>query len=219
MMAEYSKKSIIDEYNQAAENKLEFEKVKWGSQEKMLNRFFQIIKELDFEAVNSWLDIGSGTGAFQAIVNTSFPKLRCIGIDISKGLTDFASSRSDIDFSKTHFVNTDFLDFKSEKFDLITCVGVLQKTNFEIDDFFSKTYDLLNPGGRFLLDTKNIEWEAFLQDGFEPEKSHRWFFSNDLVNSASSSGFKNIQVKGFIPGENSIVEPNKSHTIFVTGKK
>lgn len=215
----YKKEDIIAEYQSSSASKDEFGKVKWGSQEKMLNRFRQIIKELDFASAKSWLDIGSGTGAFQAIVNEEYPQLKCTGIDITQNLIQFAKSRADVNHQKTDFINSDYMDFKSEQYDIITCIGVLQKTNFDVSEFFVKTYSLLAKGSTFLLDTKNLNWEAFKDENFNPEESHRWFIPEELVQTAQLVGFKNLIVKGFIPGENKIVKPNKSHTIFLTGHK
>lgn len=104
---------------------------------KMLNRFRLVLDELDFAKIDRWLDVGCGTGAFQEMVLTKFPAVKATGLDISEGLLEFASSRPAN--KDVRFILGDFLDFEEGAYDLISCIGVLQKTTFDISDFFSPT--------------------------------------------------------------------------------
>lgn len=213
----FSQDEIKNEYNEASREHDEFAKVKWGSQEKMLNRFRLALSEFDFAEIDRWLDVGCGTGAFQKIVTDQYPSVQAVGLDISEGLLKYASSRGlgpGISFKLG-----DFMEYRETGFDLISCIGVLQKTTFNMDEFFFHAYSLLNNGGRIFLDTKNINWEAFKQPDFHPEDTHLWFDMDDITGSALKAGFKILKAKGFLPDSGQVVEPEKSHTIFMIGEK
>lgn len=218
-MSTYKKKYIEDEYNSSANSAEEFEKVKWGSKEKMYNRFSLAKSVIDFNQVSTWLDVGSGTGAFQSIINKQFPTVKATGIDISSELIKFAKSRRDVDHSNVSFYKSDFQDYFDNSFDLITCVGVLQKTNISKEQFFDLANRSLNLNGKIFLDTKNKNWVKFKEPDFYPETTLTWFDIDELILAAEDAGFSNIIARGFDPGENTIVKPNESHTIFLTAEK
>lgn len=134
----FSPEEIKAEYNESSKETDEFAKVKWGgSQEKMLNRFRLVLDELDFAKIDRWLDVGCGTGAFQEMVLTKFPAVKATGLDISEGLLEFASSRPAN--KDVRFILGDFLDFEEGAYDLISCIGVLQKKLLLIYLIFSPT--------------------------------------------------------------------------------
>ena len=215
----YKRKLIENEYNLAAAASEEFQKVKWGSQEKMYNRFRLVLETFDFNEVGSWLDVGSGTGGFQSVVCPLFPRITATGIDISAQLVEYAKNRNDLDHRNVKFRKIDFLEHKENGFDLVTCIGVLQKTNISSGFFFKKAFEKLNPSGRLYLDTKNIKWEKFKDPNCYPERTHQWFDPKDLISDAYRAGFSDILVKGFIPDDNKVVRPNDSHTIYLTAIK
>ena len=68
MSLTYSKEFIIQEYNQSAEHPEEFRKVKWGSLESMMNRFYLAMNELPFSKMSDWIDVGCGTGQLANIL-------------------------------------------------------------------------------------------------------------------------------------------------------
>lgn len=218
-MKTYNRKAIENEYDDASGFNMEYQKVKWGSNEKMYNRFKLALHLIDFKKVDRWLDVGTGTGAFQSIICPLYPEIKVTGIDISSNLIDFATKRNDFEHKNVEFSKQDFLEFRGERFDLITCIGVLQKTNMNLSAFFNHSYKKLNVEGYLFLDTKNIKWNKFKNPDFKPEESHQWFNPADLIREAKNSGFKEIEVNGFIPGKNKIVKQNDSHTIFIKAKK
>lgn len=215
-----NKGEIQKEYDETSRQKEEFQKVKWGSHDKMYNRFYLALKYVDFENVNYWLDVGSGTGGFQVVVKQKFPSVDAIGIEISQELLEFAKTRKELkNYTGVKFELDDFLEYKKVGFDLITSIGVLQKTNMAIQDFFSHAYALLNRKGQIFIYTKNIHWEKFDEPGFEPEETLDWYSGEQLITAAKKVGFKYILIEGFIPGENKVVKPNQSHTIFLIANK
>ncbi len=209
----YSRGEVEAEYDSIAGREHEFEKLNWGSQEGMMNRFELAMRELPFDRAKTWLDVGCGTGAFQAIAAKAFPNISAKAIDISKKLLDVARSRDDVEGAR--FAREDFLEIKDETFDLLTCIGVLQKTTFTPQEFFEHARESLAPKGRVLLDTKNAGWKRFEEPGFHPESGHQWFEPEDLVSAATDAGLVVLKVRGFLPRENKVVDPGDSHTVFL----
>ena len=78
--------------------------------------------------MRTWLDIGCGTGDCQKQVSEEIPSVCGIGIEQSPNLLKRAKAKK---FKKFQFVES-ILDLKQRKFDLITCVGVLSKTNLTL---------------------------------------------------------------------------------------
>lgn len=214
----YTEDEIAKEYDLASQEEMEFEKVKWGSQDSMNNRFKWAIDNLSFQFVKSWLDIGSGTGAFQSMVLKKYSSINIVGIDLSQKLIEF--SRKRIDCKNVDYLCVDFLSFSIEqKFDLITCIGVLQKTNMCLSDFFFKTGQLLSDEGKLFIDTKNLEWDQFKKKNLQPENTHEWFTVEELHKSALSNGLALEARYGFLPKEGKVVTTEQSHTIFMIFSK
>ena len=213
----YRAEDIRAEYDEAADSPDEFEKVKWGSQEKMLNRFRLAMAKLDFSNAKRWLDVGCGTGAFQTLVLKAHPTVEAVGIDISPKLLDFARTRPLA--GAASFIQCDFMFFEDAPFDIITCVGVLQKTTFTPEEFFRRAVHLLRDGGALFVDTKNIGWKRFAEPDFFPEREHEWFSVEELSAAARAAGFVIVELNGFLPGEGLVTAPEESHTVFIVARK
>ncbi len=213
----YTKEEISLEYDISSKAHQEFEKVKWGSEKSMTNRFLLAMECIDFKKIQTWLDIGSGTGQFQSLVLKKYPQISSIGIDISSKLIEFAQHRQDA--LRSDFRKIDFMELTEGEFDLISSIGVLQKTTMTLTDFFAHATTLLKSGGQLFVDTKHSGWKRFLEPGFEPEPSHLWFSLEELCSSISAAGLILKEMQGFIPNENKIVSPEESHTIFCIAYK
>lgn len=209
----YKKQEIISEYNlSASKNTTEFQKVKWGSEQSMLNRFELAKMKIEFNNLVSFLDIGCGTGAFIRQITTKYNLKTIVGIDISDKLIEYCTINA---VKNEKYICSDILEFDYNRyFDAITMIGILQKTNHDIELIFSKIFDLLEQNGLFFFTTKNLNWSKFKEPNFFPEKSHHWFNSSDLERVISKTGFSLVDKGGFLPNENKIVEMNDSHTIF-----
>ena len=210
----YPTYQIREEYEYTDKKIAEFKKLRWGSNISMDNRYKFLISQLPFNKVKYWLDIGSGTGKLQKMVLKKFPNVSSTGIELSKNLYKVSLKNNNI---KSKFLNIDFLKFNSHKFDLITCVGVLSKTNFDIKFFAKKASNLLNKEGILFFDFKNINWEKFNQKSFFPDYRHAWTSKKQILYALKK--FKKIKLFGFLPEKNKVVELNKSHTIYLKAKK
>lgn len=213
----FSPDSISGEYDASAQHEQEFEKVKWGSQESMENRFHLAMEKLPFSSSRRWLDIGCGTGRFQGFVAPRFPQLEIVGIDISRALIEYAERAHGA--PAVQFLHADLMHFSAPPFDLITCIGVLQKTSFDIEQFFSRAQLLLRSGGQLMVDTKNRNWERFAETGFVPEASMEWFDPAEIKAAAERAGFRTIEMMGFIPAEGQVVPLNGSHSFYLIAER
>jgi len=213
----YTRREVEDQYNNAAESPEEFDKVLWSSSEAMFNRFRLAMAELPFADAGSWLDVGCGTGAFQSLIRRTFPQVKATAVDISENLLEYARDRGDT--AGVDFVLSDFTEFNTGSYDIITCIGVLQKTTFSAAAFFKHAAKLLVDGGTVHLDTKNLGWKAFAQPGFTPEPAHEWFAVGQLCAAATEAGLTVRKVQGFLPQEGAVVPLKESHTVFLIAQQ
>lgn len=211
----YKKQDIIDEYNISSELDEEFKKVKWGSKSSMINRFNLTLTELPFSNDIVWLDIGCGTGAFQRVVKDIYPEIKGLGIDLNKKLLSYAKQKK---IDGISFDVCDFMNLTNKKFQLITCLGVVQKANFTLSQFFKHVSDLLLPGGWLFVDTKYIGWERFKEPGIVPESIHQWFDLKQIREALQESSLIEKKLSGFLPDENKIVDPKLSHTVYLVAR-
>ena len=213
----YPTSQIKEEYEYTDKKIAEFKKLRWGSNISMNNRYKFLISQLPFNKIKYWLDIGSGTGKLQKMVLKKFPNVSSTGIELSKNLYKISLKNNNI---KSKFLNIDFLKFNSHKFDLITCVGVLSKTNFDLKFFAKKTSNLLNKEGILFFDFKNINWEKFNQKSFFPDYRHAWASKKQILYELNKlKKFNKIKLFGFLPEKNKVVKLDKSHTIYLRAKK
>lgn len=101
------------------------------------------------------LDVGCGAGSHGLYLQQE-RSLKVTGIDISKGAIEIASLRGLKDAR-----HQNFFELKDEKFDtilfLMNGTGIIGRLN-RLDDFFNHTRKLLNPGGRVILDSSDLQF-------------------------------------------------------------
>lgn len=101
------------------------------------------------------LDVGSGAGSHSLYLQQE-KNLQLTSIDTSKGAVEVSRLRGIKDAR-----NIDFFNLKDEKFDTILMLmngsGIIGKLN-QLDKFFKKTRELLNPNGKVLLDSSDLSY-------------------------------------------------------------
>ncbi|MHC4873787.1 MAG: class I SAM-dependent methyltransferase [Planctomycetota bacterium] len=214
----YNHRDVKKEYNAAADkHDEEHKKVMWESKATMENRFHLAMGELDFKKSENWLDVGCGTGELQRLVYIKNPDIKAVGIDISIKLIGYAKSK--VRKSNIKFSLCDYMNYNGGPFDIITCIGVLQKTSFTPEQFFHKSFELLSDNGVVFLDTKNINWEGFADTGIKPDKSYKSFEVDKLREAAENACLRVLKIEGFLPKKNKIVMTNQSQTVFMVCTK
>lgn len=209
----YSRHEVQAEYEESAAKERDHEQVRWGSAESMSNRHRHVIEQLPFGAIQNWLDVGSGTGALQAAVLTRFTNVQGVGLELSPGLVQRALARN---LAQIQFVQQDFLDHQAQGYELVTCIGVLAKTNIGLAEFFLKAADVVQVGGHVFVELKNRDWNRFKEPDFYPEVRHLWFTVQEMTRAAVAGGqFMIERIYGYQPDADQVVSPSDSHTVFL----
>lgn len=213
----YSRDEVQAEYEESAIKEQEHEQVRWGSAESMANRHRHIIEQLPFKATHNWLDVGSGTGALQAAVLTRFANVQGVGLELSPGLVQRALARN---LAQIQFVQQDFLDHQGQGYDLLTCIGVLAKTNIGLAEFFLKAADVVQVGGHVFVELKNRDWKRFREPDFYPEVRHLWFTEQEMTRAAVAGGqFMIERIYGYRSDTDQVVPSVDSHTVFLLARR
>jgi len=212
----FSKEDIIDEYDRSSGLENEFEKVKWGSHQSMVNRHKLASDLLPLASGVRWLDIGCGTGSLQKIVCSQYPGVEAVGVDLNVKLIQYAHARN---IPGATFLSGDVAEFRSNKFEVISAIGVVQKLNYPLDRFFGFVSRLLSENGCLYLDTKNRNWTAFKNKKLKPEPIHDWFTPGELEKWLNEAGLRIEFVSGYFPATDSLVPVNDSHTILIQAVK
>ena len=212
----YTPEEIANEYNVSSKFKKDHQRVHWGSKKTMINRYQFINNFIKGKSIKGWLDIGSGIGGLQKYVLKRNSKINSVGLEISDKLFKILKKRN----IKAKFYNVDFLNFKKKQFDLITCLGVMSKTNLSLNIFFSKVKKILNKGGFIIADFTNYDWKDFKKKNFYPEVRHLWFKKKNIINCFKKiKKIKVIKLNDFDPSLGRFVKRNHSHTLMLIAKK
>jgi 2-polyprenyl-3-methyl-5-hydroxy-6-metoxy-1,4-benzoquinol methylase len=134
----------------------------------------------------SILDVGCGTGK-PIDVYLSDNKFKVVGIDISNKMIDFAK---ELNLENTIFINTDFLDYKSDdKFDAIIAFDSFW--HIDLDDqpsIYKKCASLLVDDG-YLLFTHGIRHETILGKMFSHSFSYSALAKDELKKALTDNNF------------------------------
>jgi spore coat polysaccharide biosynthesis predicted glycosyltransferase SpsG/2-polyprenyl-3-methyl-5-hydroxy-6-metoxy-1,4-benzoquinol methylase len=208
------------EYELSSRKQNEHEKVKWGSSEGMFNRFYLAEKVINWSRVRSWLDIGSGTGAFLKELEKEKQIMSFLGVDLSPAM---------IKFSKQQVYKTNRANFRCQSFfdpvigypyDLVTCIGVLQKCGIPLNKAVSRLAELVKLGGQVFVTTKNLDWERFKEPDFFPEKGHKWFSLAEIREAFALAGLTIKKLEGFEPRiKGKVCRPQSSHSVYILAQK
>ena len=216
----FSLKDVTDEYNKSASEPETYKKACWGSREGMENRFDLSLQAMKSQNIDSWLDVGCGSGDFLLYAeNHNFKIKNFTGIDVSPEIIQFARNRS----YNTDIVNFRIQDFTNpvagEPFELVTSLGVIQKCGINLDTAISRLGELVKPGGKLLITTKNLDWDAFDNPVCTPYPGHHWFRVEQIKQAFSKCGLTILKFTGFEPRQGIFLSSAKAHSIMVLATK
>lgn len=172
-----------------------------------LNKIFLVEEKLDISQNDRVLEIGCGSGNLALWM--ALKAKRVTGIDISKDSIEFAKKQcEELENADFKIASIEEMELTDDSCDIAVCEEVVEHLlNEEIDTLFSKTFNALRPGGRFLLTTPNYSslWPVIerLMDLFKlsPQMAghqHLTKFNMDkLKNWLKSFRFKIIDCGGF----------------------
>ena len=220
MIVSKEKKEIKRKYTESGQLFSDSQKSMWGSEESMLNRFRLALDQINWDGIETWLDIGCGTGRFfEYAENQGKRAANIIGIDLTSSMIDQARHRK-LD-SPTRFEVADLESMPNDICDvsLITMIGVLQLCGCPLQTALNRSLSKLTPGGQIFLTTKHLGWLEFKREGVNPDPGHSWFLIEEVRQAVLNCGVEINNDGGFMPREGKIVSPEEAHTLFVYGKK
>lgn len=120
----------------------------FGNDEKWRRRaVWESVKETD----RFILDVGTGSGKLLKTYLKTHKFQKATGIDFCGPLLDMAKAEL-AGHTEVSLRQEDILKMKiDEKFDIISSSFVLRSIAGQLEEFFSKVYSLLNPGGRYMI--------------------------------------------------------------------
>jgi UDP-2,4-diacetamido-2,4,6-trideoxy-beta-L-altropyranose hydrolase len=214
-----STKAVVSAYRQAFGHPEPYRKVLWGSAQGMENRYALALQILGSVQGETWLDVGSGTGEFflHAVRNNQMPRTYR-GVDVTEELTNYAVERcSKLTDIEHMFACQDFMQpVPEEPFTLVTCLGVLQNCGAGLDRAVARLGELVALGGRVLVSTKNLDWQAFDEPGCIPCPDHHWYRIAQLREAFAKAGLEDIWITGYEPRSGRLLPERKAHSVFVS---
>ena len=210
----YDLKTIKKEYDHAAKKTPSHEKAKWGSKITMYGRYDYIKRSLPFAQSKNWLDIGCGEGNLQKDILNKNKSLNCTGIELSKKLCELSQKKKTKNFK---IINSDFNKFKfnKQKYDIITCHGVMAKTSFNLNVLLNKISKIAKKDCKILLDFQNFSWSKFNKNNYRDPRL-KWYDPEEIKKIVEKCKvFKIRKFKGYLPTIRKEVPLNKAICIFL----
>ena len=208
-------KNINKIYNFKKNKKFNYQKVLWNSKKSMIGRYWLLKFLIRNKLFNNWLDVGCGTGDIFKFLKNKNIKNR-VGLEPIKYLYQIARKKNnDIKILKQNLLNIN----THNKYDLISCIGVLQNCGSSPLVFLNKICKLLKKNGYLFLTSKNLNWYKFKSKSFKVEKNHSWFDINEVKLILKKNNLKIIRSKGFFPEKKKLTNFKFSHTFFIWAKK
>jgi len=212
----FSPARICKEYDIALKSKKEYEKVRWGSHDGMINRFRLVYKLLAAVRYKNLLDIGCGTGDIFKVINDKEKKYFAYDLNFNMVLYAKKNSNNRVGYFNASSQN---IPIRSNSIDVVTLIGVLQNCGVELSEFIKEIKRILKVKGYLLLITKNLGWYRFVEGDLKPEKDHNWFFDYEISGELKNNGFDVIKRSGFLNRNGKLVDIERSHEIFYWAQK
>ena len=135
------------------------------------------IEQIENSDTKSVLDIGCGQGDILAKINSNYPKIKTLGIDLSQSQIEVCQSKN-IDAKCTSLENLD-----NTKYDMI--IAVFDVLNYipkdELKKFFADVKSRLNDGGKFIFDVNSLFGFEEVAQGCMIVKDDDEFISIDAI--------------------------------------
>jgi 2-polyprenyl-3-methyl-5-hydroxy-6-metoxy-1,4-benzoquinol methylase len=120
----------------------------------------------------STLDVGCGTG--DLVCDIARMGIDATGVDFSREMVDIARARGDQErLEKARFHCSSIFDFDlaQRRYDVVSAIGFIEYISLEeLDRFLDLSYQALNPGGSFVLGSRNRLFNIFSLNSFTLEE-------------------------------------------------
>jgi spore coat polysaccharide biosynthesis predicted glycosyltransferase SpsG/cyclopropane fatty-acyl-phospholipid synthase-like methyltransferase len=211
---------VAREYDESAHEAEEYAKARWGSDASMRNRMHLACARIDWNHVDSWLDIGAGSGLLLAAGEQYGRPARFLGIDLSSKIIEVARART-YRTARVEFLAADFLSaIPGAPYSLVTALGVLQKCGASLEFAMSRIAELLRTNGQAFITTKNRAWRRFGDEGITPFEGHHWFDPDRLLHACRHAGLRIVEIGSFDPANSTVSSDVRDHhSLFVHARK
>jgi cyclopropane fatty-acyl-phospholipid synthase-like methyltransferase len=124
-----------------------------GGFEDLIPKFKMVIKSLDLKQTDKYLDIGCGRG--ELVIYHTLRGGYAVGADFSSEAIALSKKKASELNTECNFIVSTFEEIPEEiKYDKITAIDFIEHISKEEGRlFFTKCFNLLNPGGRILVYT------------------------------------------------------------------
>lgn len=178
----------------------------------------KILKEININESYFAMEFGCGTGLVSFNLCDKFKKITLV--DSSKGMIDVLNSK--IDKHNIKNMSAKYLDIYKEnevdeKFDVVYSSMALHHVE-DTKSIIEKFHELLNPEGYLCIVDLNEEDGSF-HKGEIDFHGHNGFNQQELKETLSSAGFKNIQSSTFFHSEKIIEGKKIKYSLFLMKAK
>lgn len=155
------------------------------------------IKEFAKNPIRDIIDLGTADGRMLDIIHRRYPKARCIGVEYSQELVNFAKEK----FPYLEIVKGDIqsLNFPDNSFDLAIAAAVIEHIPYP-DKVVKEAKRVLRPGGIFILTSPDPVWEHLATlFGHLKRNQHKTVMNlKQLHNLALVNGFSVLKMQKFM---------------------
>jgi SAM-dependent methyltransferase len=141
----------------------------------------------------SLLEVGTGSGYLVSFIESEFPDARVVGIEYDARLV--ALTREKVARARILQGNAEAIPLQGEKFDVVVSLQVIEHL-YHPERMLASVFNLLAPGGRFILTTPNLgsvsarvmgsRWHGYRPDHVTLKDRSGW------VELVERQGFKTV---------------------------
>lgn len=201
-----SVRQVGEEYRASAAAAHDWQRLRWGSEEGMRNRYRRVSECLP--GAKTVADIGCGTGGLLAEI----PAACYRGIDASLPLLRHGVAAHGPRFAAAR---AGLLPLRDASVDAVVLCGILQNCGEAPGVLLRESARILKVGGRLVLLAKNLGWRALLLGEFVPDKDIDWFFAEEIEMMLHDCGLQVALCTGFLPREGRDVALPDSHEMLI----
>jgi len=138
--------------------KSNYRRLLWNTKIAMINNYTLSCKFIDFSTVDSFIDIGCGTGECIDYVLSNHKIDKVVGIDAVPNFINYA--KKDNKNYNVEFITDNLFNIPNNNdiktYDLCTMIGVLQTLDINsMDDIFNVVKEVVNSGGQLWITSVN----------------------------------------------------------------
>jgi ubiquinone/menaquinone biosynthesis C-methylase UbiE len=174
--------------------------VRKSLQYRLMRRTYEVMSAIDDFAPKPFtdvIDLGTADAKMLNMVHARFQQARCVGIEYSQDLVDFAKAK--FPYLKILQGDIQSLSFRDNSFDIAIATAVIEHT-LEPGKFLGEAKRILRKGGIIILTSPDPFWEylatkmGHLRDGQHNEV----MTLQQLTNIATRSGFAILKAQKFM---------------------